>query len=133
MKKIILYFYSIVGDTVHKIKLQDVNELAEFSLTINPLPHIDDIFGREAALAVYFKSNPNSKYENIYNALMESFEGTLFLNTAIQIASLRREILLGEANEKTSEVLQECAKEYRKWLKYSQTMVDTTKSYVKTY
>ena len=133
MKEIILYFYSVDGDTVHKIKLQDVNELAEFSLTLDPARHISEETGRVVALARYFKDNPNSKYENIYNALMASFEGSFFLNVTVQIAILQREILLGKENEKTSEVLQECAKEYRKWLKYSQTMVDSTKSYVKTY
>ena len=126
MGNMILYFYSVDGETVYKIKLQDINELAEFALAMEPLPHISETGGRVAALAVYFKLNPSSEYENIYNELMASFEGSCFLNVAIQIASLQRKILLGDTTEKTSEVLHECAKEYRRILNYSQTKVDST-------
>ena len=130
MKEIILYFYSIEGENVHKIKLEDINELAAFALTLKPLPGVSEVCGYALALATHFKLNPNSDYKDIYDALVSSMEGNLFLNVTIQIALLQREISLRGATKKNSEALQNFVTEYRNLLNYSQSMVDSTGSIV---
>ncbi len=130
MEEIILYFYSIEGENVHKIKLQDVNELAAFALTMEPLDEVSASLGYSAALAKYFELNPNSEYKNIYDALVSSMEGRSFLDVTIQIASIQRNILLKGATEKNSKALHDSITEYRRLLNYSQSMVDSTESIV---
>lgn len=119
------YFYSVENDNVHKIKVDDINELAAFALTMEPLPAESEALGYVSALATYFKLNPDSEYKKIYDEITSSMEGGLFLVNTVDIACIQRRISLRGASENNKEALQRSLDEYRKALDYSQSMVDS--------
>jgi hypothetical protein len=105
----------------YEINVNLINYLALFATTLEPLPEVTEANGYAAALEEYYSHN-NDRNSDCYKKLVSSYDGRIFLCTAIQIALYEKEFRMAEMNEKDFHTYKDCLNLYRNRLTFNHEM-----------
>ena len=109
---------------VYQISVNDINSLAAFALTLEPLPEITEADGYLAALHDFYSSN-NNEFSECYRQIVSSHEGRNFLSTITNLQLLKQKN--SELNGNNSLAFNKYVEEYQKQLALNQAMINALK------
>ena len=85
--------HKLPEDLIYKISIDDINSLALFATTLEPVPSDTEINGYANALYTYImNNNENNNYNDCYKKITSNSDGTQFLITTIWLFLLEKQM-----------------------------------------
>ena len=109
------------GGEVMKIDVDYIDQIAFFATTLEPQEAESDIDGYAAALASYYSGDERNE---IYDKLVNSLDGRLFLNVNIALSLVEKDFRLNGVRDETVELYDKCLTDYRAQIEYSKTLLN---------
>ena len=106
---------------LHEINVDDINYLALFATTLEPLPEVTEFYGYAAALEDYYLKNSDI-HSDCYHNLVASSDGKMFLCTTIQLVLLEKQFRTSGLNENNLRSYAKCIKDYQHQIEFNQSM-----------
>lgn len=106
---------------LHEINVDDINYLALFATTLEPLPEVTEFNGYAAALEDYYLKN-SDMHSDCYHNLVASSDGKMFLCTTIQLVLLEKQFRTSGLNENNLQSYAKCIKDYQHQIEFNQSM-----------
>lgn len=106
---------------LYEISIDDINSLALFATTLEPVPEVTEANGYAGALDEYYKKNTDS-HSDCYRKLVTSDFGRIFLNTNIQLILIEKRLRTSGLNENSLQAYERCINNYRYQIDFNHTM-----------
>ncbi|MBE6149337.1 MAG: hypothetical protein E7170_01270 [Firmicutes bacterium] len=109
------------NSTLYKMDLNDINSLASFAITLEPMPEVRECYGYFAALIEFFKKNKNN-LSNHFSVLDSSSDSKRFFCTMIDLLLFEKKFRNIGLNDKNIEAYNNCIQKYQHQLKENEDM-----------
>lgn len=109
---------------LHEISIDDIDSLALFATTLDPLPEMTETSGYTAALEKYYLENSDNPdiHWDCYRNLVASHEGRTFLATTIQLELLQKQLRTSGITEETLQSYNNCIESYQRQIAFNQSI-----------
>ncbi len=109
---------------IYKLEVEDINSLAAFAITLEPLQAETEPFGYAAALFMHYQKN-NDNHKDCYTKLSSSGSGREFLCTTIQLCLFEKTFRENGIHEEMIERYNRVASSYQKQLMLNNKQYDS--------